>query len=172
MLLVIACSYATSTWAQNVPHAEKRIKIETDWSVFYIAAPKPNCWGVSAPKRSLTTRGGKPVKVNRGDILLFVNFRDGGDPKGGISFTGGYPFAPNSPPIMDIGGRKYPFITKGQWAWPRVPASQSGLLDALKQGSDATITALSTHGTETRDTFSLAGFTAARDDARQRCAAK
>lgn len=110
------------------------------------------------------------MTVSRGDVLLFVTFRHGGDPKGGVSFTGGYPFAAASSPSIDVGGKRYDFITKGDWAWPRVPASSSGLLDALKSGQEVTVTAYSTRGTKTQDTFSLAGFAAALEEAQKECA--
>ena len=40
---------------------------------------------------------------------------------------------------------------------------------AMKAGSQAVLTAHSSRGTQTVDTFSLLGFTAAMDDAQSRC---
>ncbi len=144
-----------------------RVAVKSDWSVFTAQNPK-ECWGVSSPKKSVNTRGGQVVKVQRGDILLFVTFRPGNG-NGELSFTGGYPFAPNSDATLTLGGKDYTMFTKGQWAWPKTPADNSGLMTALKSGADATITARSSRGTQTKDTFSLIGFTAAMDDAAQRC---
>ena len=39
----------------------------------------------------------------------------------------------------------------------------------MKRGKEAVLTARSARGTQTKDTFSLLGFTAALDDARKRC---
>lgn len=160
---------ATAAVAQQQDSTNNRIDVKSDWSVF--AADKPKeCWGVSSPKSSDTTRGGKPAKVSRGDILLFVTFRPGGGASGEISFTGGYTFAPKSTATLEVNGTKYELFGDGQWAWPRTPADDSGLLAALKKGAEATITAHSARGTQTVDTFSLSGFTAALDEAQKRCA--
>ncbi len=162
---------ATGAWAQTANESKNRVAVNADWSVFAASNPK-ECWGVSSPKSSVNTRGGKPTQVNRGDILLFVTFRPGGLPGGEISFTGGYPFAPKSTATLEINGNKYELFTEGDWAWPRTPADDSGLLDALKKGSEAVITAHSARGTQTVDTFSLSGFTATLDDAQKHCAGK
>ncbi|MGL6208582.1 MAG: invasion associated locus B family protein [Paracoccaceae bacterium] len=139
----------------------------TDWSIFTEADPK-ECWGVSSPKETVNTRDGQPVSARRGDILLFVTFRPGGA-AGEVSFTGGYPFAGGSTVSVDIEGTKYELFTDGEWAWPASPAEDESLLAALKGGTTAVLTARSGKGTQTQDTFSLRGFTAAMEEAAKRC---
>jgi len=143
-----------------------RVATLTDWNVFVEENPK-ECWGVSKPKESVNSRDGAPVSVRRGDILLFVTFRPG--KPGEISFTGGYPFAGGSTVKVDVGGKAFDLFTDGEWAWPGSAADDAALLAALKAGSDAVITGVSGKGTNTRDTFSLRGFTAAMEDAATRC---
>ena len=155
----------------DTTQSTNRVATKSDWSVFTADRPK-ECWGVSSPKSSETTRGGKPATVNRDDVLFFVTYRPGGGATGEISFTGGYTFAPKSTATLDLNGTKYELFTDGQWAWPRTPADDSGLLAALKNGSEATVTAHSVRGTQTKDIFSLIGFTAAMDEAQKRCAGK
>ena len=138
----------------------------TDWSVFTEENPK-ECWGVSKPKETVNTRDGQPVSVRRGDILLFVTFRPG--QPGEISFTGGYPFASGSTVDVSVDGKPFQLFTDGEWAWPGSPEQDAALLAALKAGTNATLTARSGRGTQTSDTFSLRGFTAAMTDAEQRC---
>jgi hypothetical protein len=143
-----------------------RVATITDWNVFVEESPK-ECWGVSKPKETVNTRDGQPVSVRRGDILLFVTFRPG--KPGEISFTGGYPFAGGSTVKVDVGGTAFELFTDGEWAWPGSAEDDAALLKALKAGSDAVITARSGKGTQTKDTFSLRGFTAAMEDAEKRC---
>lgn len=112
---------------------------------------------------------GKAVDVRRGDILLFVTYRPGSGAKGEISFTGGYPFAPGSTVNVDIGGTKFELFTDGEWAWPANAQDDASLLASMKRGSTAVLTARSARGTQTKDTFSLSGFTAAMSDAETRC---
>jgi hypothetical protein len=141
----------------------------TDWSVFTEDNPQ-ECWGVSAPRESTAARDGQPVQARRGDILLFVTFRPGAGAAGEVSFTSGYPFAEGSTVSVNIGGTAYTLFADGEWAWPASPEEDARLLAAMKAGSDATIVGRSGRGTETTDTFSLRGFTAAMTEAESRCA--
>lgn len=138
----------------------------TDWSVFVEDNPK-ECWGVTIPKQMVNTRDGQPVSVRRGDILLFVTFRPG--QPGEVSFSGGYPFADGSTVAMNVDGTTFELFTDGEWAWPGTPADDVTILDAMKKGSAATLTGRSGKGTQTQDTFSLRGFTAAMEEAAKRC---
>lgn len=147
-----------------------RVATMTDWNVFTEPATgaAAECWGVSKPKESVNTRDGAPVSVRRGDILLFVTFRPG--KPGEISFSGGYPFAPGSTVDLAIDGTTYQMLTDAEWAWPASTADDATLLAALKKGTTAVLSARSGKGTQTKDTFSLRGFTAAMEEAAKRCA--
>lgn len=160
---------AAITLAGAAAHAQEstnRVATMTDWNVFTEESPK-ECWGVSKPKESVNSRDGQPVSVRRGDILLFVTFRPG--KAGEISFTGGYPFASGSTVEVTVDGNAFQLFTDGEWAWPGSAEDDAKLLAALKAGTNATLTARSGKGTETKDTFSLRGFTAAMEDAGKRC---
>jgi len=137
-----------------------------DWTIFVDSAKK-ECWGVSKPKETVNTKDGKPVSVRRGDIMLFVTFRSG--KSGEIAFTGGYPFAPGSTVSVDVDGKTFEMFTDGEWAWTGSPEDDAKLIAVLKAGSKAVLTARSGRGTQTKDTFSLMGFTAAMEDAAKRC---
>ncbi len=152
--------------AAHAQESSNRVNTITDWNVFVENNPK-ECWGVSKPKETVNTRDGKPVSVRRGDILLFVTFRPGKAPE--ISFTGGYPFAPGSTVGVNVDGKQFELFTDGEWAWPGSAADDAALMAALKAGSTAIVTARSAKGTQTKDTFSLRGFTAAMEDAGKRC---
>jgi hypothetical protein len=163
-LAVVAISLAGT--AVSAQESTNRVATMTDWNVFTEESPK-ECWGVSKPKESVNSRDGQPVSVRRGDILLFVTFRPG--KPGEISFTGGYPFAGGSTVDVTVDGQPYQLFTDGEWAWPGSAEDDAKLLAALKAGTTATLTARSGRGTQTADTFSLRGFTAAMEDAEKRC---
>ncbi len=145
-----------------------RVAVETAWSVFVEDDPQ-ECWSVSGPTKTVNTRDGETISVQRGDILLFVTYRPGSDVEGEVSFTGGYPFAEDSTVSLDIGGTEFELFTEGEWAWPGSPAKDAEIVAAMKNGADATLSARSSRGTNTRDTFSLMGFTAALEEAQSRC---
>lgn len=155
---------ATTAFAQE---STNRVATMTDWSVFTEEGPK-QCWGVSSPKETVNTKDGAPVSVRRGDILLFVTYTDGGA-AGQISFSGGYPFASGSTVNMDIDGNTFQLISDGEWAWSANNDDDAAILAALKKGGSAVLTARSGKGTQTQDTFSLRGFTAAVEEASKRC---
>lgn len=145
-----------------------RVAVETAWSVFVDGNPR-ECWAVSAPSETVNTRDGRPVSVRRGDILLFATYRQG-QSAAEISFTGGYPFANGSTVEVEIGDNSFQLFTDGQWAWAGSPEDDARILAAMRGGRDAVLTARSTRGTQTQDTFSLFGITAASEDAQRRCA--
>lgn len=160
--MALAASSATAQESTN------RVATKTDWSVFTEANPR-ECWGVSSPKETVNSRDGQPVSVRRGDILLFVTFRPGAGARGEVSFTGGYPFATGSTVKVEIDGQSYDLFADGEWAWPASAEADAALLTAMKRGATAVLTGASGRGTQTRDTFSLRGFTAAMQEAETRC---
>jgi hypothetical protein len=160
LALVSGQGMATAQESTNV------VATEGDWTVFAAQNPQ-ECWAVSPPKSTLNTKDGKEVEVTRGDIRLYVAYRPGSN--GEVSFSGGYPFAPDSTVEVDIGGRKFNLFTEGESAWTGSPDEDQQLISALRGGSSAVISARSSRGTTTKDTFSLSGITAATNTARERC---
>ena len=139
---------------------------EGDWSAFGGDDPK-ECWAVSPPKSTKNTQDGKEVEVTRSDIRLYIAYRPGQAAE--VSFQGGYPFAPDSTVEVDVGGTKFRLFTEGENAWAGSPEEDSRLVAALRGGSSAVVTGRSARGTNTSDTFSLSGVTAATNKARDTC---
>lgn len=161
--LSLVASLAAPVMAQE---SRNRVAAVTDWSVF---VEGNECWSTSVPKDVKNTNSeGKPASVRRGDIMLYVSYRKG-SPNGQVSFTGGYPFAGGSTVTLDIGGKTFELFSDGEWAWPESDAEDAKIIAAMKAGSQATLKARSARGTNTLDTFSLLGFTAAQDEAAKRC---
>ncbi len=158
---------ATTASAQQ-SQSTNRVATETAWSVFVEGDPK-ECWSVSAPDKTVNTRDGRVVSVRRSDILLMVFYRPGAKIAGQIAFTGGYPFAKGSTVNLNISGTQFELFTEGEWAWSATAADDAKIITAMKRGAEATLTARSGRGTQTKDTFSLGGFTAAIEDAEKRC---
>ncbi len=166
VVFLMAAGVAGMAAAQEVTN---RVAADTDWAVFEGSDPK-ECWAVTAPKGSTNTRDGRSVSVRRGDVLLFVTYRPEQNVAGEISFTGGYPFAEGSTATMDVSGTTFELFTEGEYAWPATPADDLKIITSMKRGANAVLTARSSRGTETKDTFSLLGATAMIEDAEKRCA--
>lgn len=162
----LACVLTTGAFAQD--QSTNRVAAKTDWSVFVEDNPT-ECWGVSTPKETVNSRDGRVVAVNRGQTLLMVFYRPSAGAKGQVAFTGGYPFADGSTVNLNISGNAFELFTEGEWAWPATTEDDARIITAMKRGADAVVTGVSGRGTNTKDTFSLLGFTAAVEDAAKRC---
>ncbi len=162
-LLAMVASGAT---AQE--ESTNQVAAKTAWSVFEDSDPK-ECWAVSSPTETVNTKDGRVVAVRRGDILMMTFFRPGAGVNGQITFTGGYPFAGGSTVNINIGGTEFEMFTEGEWAWPASASDDAKIIAAMKRGVDAVLTARSSRGTITKDTFSLLGYTAALEEAEKRC---
>ncbi|MGR3640058.1 invasion associated locus B family protein [Alterinioella nitratireducens] len=150
--------------------SSNRVNAETDWSVFVEDDPT-QCWVVSAPRETVNTREGRVVAVRRSAILLFVSYWPSESRMGEVSFTGGYPFAEGSTVTLEIGNSTFELFVDGEMAWAASEQDDQRIITAMKRGADAVLTARSSRGTQTVDTFSLMGFTAAVEDAEERCGA-
>jgi hypothetical protein len=168
-VVLMGTAAITPAMAQNQPAA-----VHTDLSVFTPSDPR-ECYIVSPPTESVARRGGDVVDVDRGDIRLFVTFRPADDAAGEVSYTSGYPFREGSTVTVRVGDETFALGTVGgegeadRWAWPASPAEDAQLVAAFRRGATAIFTGTSSRGTETTDTFSLLGFTAAVEDAETRC---
>jgi invasion protein IalB len=71
---------------------------------------------------------------------------------------------------LNVSGTTFELFTEGEYAWPATPEDDAKVVAAMKRGSDAVLKARSGRGNITTDTFSLSGFTAAVEEAANRCA--
>ena len=158
----------TGVSAQDQEESTNQVAAKTAWSVFEDSDPR-ECWAVTSPTKTVNTRDGRVVAVQRGDILLMTFYRPDAGVDGQITFTGGYPFAKDSTVNVKVGEQEFELFTEGEWAWPASTADDAKIIAAMKRGTDAVLTAVSHRGTTTKDTFSLMGYTAAVEEAEKRC---
>ncbi len=170
--VALVCSItAAMSFYSNTASAQDSTNVvdsKSDWSVFVENNPK-RCWIVSKPTKTVNVKGGKPVVVNRGDIRFFVTYLPSNGVSGEVSFTGGYPFAPDSTVGLTVGSSEYKLYVDGEYAWPESGAVDNQIRTSMKRGANAVVRAQSARGTQTTDTFSLVGFTAALAEAEKRC---
>jgi len=164
--IIAAVSFSTTTISAQT--STNVVDSKSDWSVFVEGEPR-RCWIVSKPTKTVNTRGGKPVVVNRSDIRFFVTYLPKNKVLGEVSFTGGYPFSPDTPVRLTIGTSTYNMYPDKEYAWPESSAVDSKIRTSMKRGATAVVKAQSARGTQTTDTFSLVGFTAALAEAEKRC---
>ena len=123
------------------------------------------CYISAQPEKS------EPGNVNRSPIHFLIIHRKGMGTKNEVQTLIGYPFnTTNSNASATIDGKTFPMVTDGEGAWLADTAGEAGFVEALKAGSTLVVKGTSQRGTNTTDTYSLSGVTAAMTEIDKACA--
>jgi invasion protein IalB len=112
----------------------------------------------------------EPTGVNRDPIHFLVIHRKGLGTKNEVQTLIGYPFNANPAASATVDGRAYPMVTEGSAAWLASAGDEGGFVTALKAGTTLVVRGTSQRGTQTTDTYSLSGVTAAMNEIDRACA--
>jgi invasion protein IalB len=128
---------------------------EGDWDVF---ADKKSgasvCYIASVPTQA-------SHKDKRGDIYVLVTRRKDEGFKDVVSFHQGYPLDSAKDVQVSIGKRQFKLFGSGETAWAYETKDDVALVKMMKAGSTLKVSAFSKRGTNTKDTYSLKGISAA-----------
>ena len=150
ILLGIAGSNAANAQTPKLVEAFK------DWAAYSVDGPNGKvCYVASQPKDQ------QPTGVNRDPVFFMISHWQGRGVKNEASIIIGYPFAENSKVSTDIDGTTFTMFTKGDGAWMENVDEENRLVSAMKAGSKMVVKGRSRRGTDTTDTYSLSGVTAA-----------
>lgn len=117
---------------------------------------------------SSTPQSSEPTNVNRGNIHFIVTIRPTN--RNEVATIVGYPIhATNANASASVDGRTYPMVTQGESGWLASIEDEPGFVQAMRAGSSMVVRATSQRGTNTVDTYSLRGVTAALNKAAQEC---
>ncbi|WP_404401058.1 invasion associated locus B family protein [Pelagibacterium halotolerans] len=117
---------------------------------------------------SSTPRSSEPTNVNRGAIHFIVTIRPTN--RNEVATMVGYPLHQTNPNASaSVDGRSYPMVTQGESAWLASIEDEPGFVEAMKAGATLVVRATSQRGTNTVDTYSLVGVTAALNRAAEEC---
>ena len=110
--------------------------------------------------------GAEPIKsrgkyTKRGRTFLLITHRPAENSKNVISLQAGYPFKKTSEVELVIGKSSFKLFTDQQWAFAASSATDNDLVKSMMRGAALIVRAVSSRGTQTTDTYSLKGFTAA-----------
>jgi hypothetical protein len=111
---------------------------------------------------SATPGSSEPAGANRDPIHFMIIHRKGMGTKNEVQTIIGYPFnttAANASATVD--GKSYPMVTEGTAGWLASTGDEAGFVQSFKAGSSLVIKGTSQRGTNTTDTYSLSGATAA-----------
>ncbi|NVJ98395.1 MAG: hypothetical protein HWE25_09595 [Alphaproteobacteria bacterium] len=164
LTIILAATLTTDAWAQGKP---RKVSSHRDWDAM-VAGSGSNkvCYVISVPKKTWISRSG----ASRGDIYLTVTHRPAFGVTDEVNVVVGYPIRQGSEARLSVDGKKsYQFFTEGRGAWAYDPKDDRSVVAAMKAGANMEVRATSQRGTNTRDTFSLSGFTAAYNAATRAC---
>ena len=113
------------------------------------------CYISAEPTASL------PAGAKRDPIHFLIVDRKGLGTKNEVQTLIGYTFKKDSKPSAAIDSKTYPMIADGSGAWLAAAADEPGFVAALKKGTKLTVKGTSQRGTDTTDTYTLSGVTAA-----------
>lgn len=112
-----------------------------------------------------------PDGVKRSPIHFLVIHRKGLGTKNEVQTLIGYPFNTSSAGASaTIDGKTFPMVTEGEAAWLASSGDEGGFVSALKAGTTLVVKGTSQRGTNTTDTYSLSGVTAAMGEIDKACA--
>jgi hypothetical protein len=110
------------------------------------------CYLVGEPSKS------EPANAKRNKVYASVTHRPAEKISNEVSFNAGYLFKDGSDAELMVDSRKFTLFTNKDAAWARDPATDKAVVEALAKGKQAVLKGVSARGTETTDTYSLAGL--------------
>ncbi len=100
----------------------------------------------------------QPRNVNRDDVYVYVAHKPGSRDE--VSITNGYAFQANNVVVL-VDNTEFKLFTKDDTAWAYTKDDDAKMVRAMAAGTRMIVKGKSNRGTETTDTYSLSGFTAA-----------
>ena len=110
-----------------------------------------------------------PKNFKREPSRLFVTFRKSEKVKDEISVTSGHEYKTASV-TAKTGKKEFSFFSQGNFAWLIDGEEEFNLIKTMKKASILSITATARNGSQTKDLYSMMGFTKAYNAARKSCA--
>jgi hypothetical protein len=98
--------------------------------------------------------------AKRGKVYALVTHRPARKSRGVVTIMAGYAYKAGGDVTAAIGGQTFTLFASGEAAWAD-DATDPKLVAAMKAGSEMVVRGVSSRGTKTTDTYSLAGFSRA-----------
>lgn len=137
-----------------------------DWGA-YTASPggKKICFAIAKPKSAET----RPPDRPRNEPYMFISTRPAEKVANEVSVIVGYPFKTSTEATAEVGATTFALYTQGDGAWIKNAGEEAHMVDAMRQGESVTVKGMSSHGTQSTDTYSLQGLSEALDRVAQEC---
>jgi hypothetical protein len=136
-----------------------------DWSVYSYSGPAGRvCYAATQPTQTL------PTGVNRDPIFFLLSIWPEREIIEEANIIMGYPLEVNSTVTVTIDNNQvFNFFVRDDAAWIRDLEQEQALVVAIRRGITMVVRGRSQRGTDTTDTYSLRGATAALQRAGTEC---
>ena len=159
-IIIILTIFSFNAFA-NTPRSTGKYK---NWESFVAETEKGKiCFAQTIPLERA------PKSLKRDPSRLFVTFRKDEKIKNELSVTSGHMYKKSSV-IAKSGKNEFLFFSQGNFAWLIDGEEEFNLIKTMKKASKLSVTARTSTGTETKDMYSMMGFTKAYNTARKSCA--
>jgi hypothetical protein len=144
----------------QAPESPTSLGASGDWEAFtYESDGSKVCYVYSQPKKSEANKKG----AGRGPIYFMITHWPGKKVKAQPSTFIGYTFKEGSEVKLAVDSKSFNLYPVGNMAWTDKLETEKAILAAMKTGKSMTVSGVSAKGTETTDTYSLKGISAAMD---------
>ena len=160
LLIFLIFFVSTSAWSDQ----PKSIGKYKNWEAFTYKGDKGKiCFAQTAPlERS-------PKSLKRESSRLFVTFRKEEKIKNELSVTSGHIYK-QSTVVAKSGKNEFAFFSQGNFAWLIDGEEEYNLIKTMKKASKLSVNAVAKNGSQTKDLYSMMGFTKSYNAARKSCA--
>ncbi|MDB0067330.1 invasion associated locus B family protein [Candidatus Pelagibacter sp.] len=160
IIIIFLSLFIVSANSQEV----KKVGKFKDWETMVITEQTGKvCFAQSVPVL-------QSPKSNIREARMFVSFRPGEKVSNEISITSGYEFNKKNIITASSGKSKYKFdIAQEGFAWIADNKLENKMIKTMKRGSRIMVTGYNQKGSQTRDHYSLLGFTKAYNAAKTSC---
>ncbi len=163
---VLAMGVAASGAAPALAQQAKNLGTFNQWTAWQGADSTGVICYISSQPQDM-----KPAGANRDPVHFLVIHRKALGTKNEAQTIIGYPFNSTNPNVTaSVDGRAFPMVTEGSAAWLASAKDESAFVTALKAGATLVVRGTSQRGTNTTDTYSLSGVTAAMGAIDKACA--
>ena len=160
IILLFITTFVCKVNAEEV----KKMGKHKDWETYIIKSDTGKvCFAQSTPVL-------QSPKSSLRDSRLFISFRPGEQIANEISITAGYEFNKKNMVTAVSGKNKYKFdLMQDGFAWMTSEKSEKKMIGTMKKGSRIMITGHNQNGSQTKDHYSLLGFTKAYNATKANC---
>ena len=152
-LAFILCGFSTIMPAVAQP---VQMLAEKDWAAYRVDKDgKRTCFISSVPTKSV----GKYDPSNRGETRVYVSHGPVAEERNVVQFLAGYKHKQQTDVKVTIDKRTFTLFTLEARSYAESEEDDIAMIKAMKRGSKMEVVGISSRGTKTIDTYSLAGFT-------------